>query len=138
MRGYEFINHTADLGIRVSGLSLEELFENAAWAMFDLIVDLDTVEVRDEATVEIRGEEREELFADWLRDLLYRCNGDKYLLKEFKIEKISPRGLKARVKGEKLDMSRHSLRREIKAVTYHDLEIRKLNHHWQAQIIFDI
>lgn len=138
MFDYEFINHTADLGIRVRGLSLKELFENAARAMFDLIVDLDTVKTRNQMAIEIRGEQREELLADWLRDLLYRYNGDKYLSKEFKIEKISPRGLKARVRGEKLDMSRHTLRREIKAVTYHGLEIRKLNHEWQAQIIFDI
>ncbi|MBA7700314.1 Protein archease [subsurface metagenome] len=138
MAKYEFINHTADLGIRVRGLSLKELFENAARAMFDLIVDLDTVETRDQMAIEIKGGELEELLADWLRDLLYRYNGDKYLLKEFKIEKISPRGLKARVRGEKLDMSRHTLKREIKAVTYHGLEIRKLNHEWQAQIIFDI
>ena len=138
MAGYEFINHTADLGIKVRGLSLKELFENAARAMFDLIVDLDTVETRNQMTIEIRGEQLEELLADWLRDLLYRCNGDQYLLKEFKIGKISLGGLKARVGGEKLDTSRHSLRREIKAVTYHDLEIRKLNRQWQAQIIFDI
>jgi len=138
MFDYEFINHTADLGIRVRGLSLKELFENAARAMFDLIVDLDTVKTRNQMAIEIRGEQREELLADWLRDLLYRYNGDKYLLKEFKIEKISPRGLKARVRGEKLDMSRHNLKREIKAVTYHGLEIRKLNRQWQAQIIFDI
>ncbi len=138
MAKYEFINHTADLGIRVRGLSLKELFENAARAMFDLIADLDTVETRHQMTIEIRGERLEELLADWLRDLLYRCNGDKYLLKEFKIEKINLGGLKARIRGEKLDMSRHSLKREIKAVTYHGLEIRKLNRQWQAQIIFDI
>ena len=138
MAGYEFINHTADLGIKVRGLSLKELFENAARAMFDLIVDLDTVETRNQMTIEIRGEQFEELLADWLRDLLYRCNGDQYLLKEFKIGKISLGGLKARVGGEKLDTSRHSLKREIKAVTYHDLRIRKLNRQWQAQIIFDI
>jgi len=138
MGQYEFINHTADLGIKVRGFSLKKLFENAARAMFDLIVDLDTVKKRNQMTIEIKGGELEELLADWLRDILYRCNGDKYLLKEFKIEKISPEGLKARVRGEKLDMSRHTLRREIKAVTYHDLEIRKLNHEWQAQIIFDI
>ena len=106
--------------------------------MFDLIADLDTVETRHQMTIEIRGERLEELLADWLRDLLYRCNGDKYLLKEFKIEKINLGGLKARIRGEKLDMSRHSLKREIKAVTYHGLEIRKLNRQWQAQIIFDI
>ncbi len=138
MGQYEFINHTADLGIKVRGLSLKELFENAARAMFDLIVDLDTVKTRNQITIEIKGDELEELLADWLRDILYRYNGDEYLLKEFKIEKISPEGLKARVRGEKLDMSRHSLKREIKAVTYHDLKIKKLNHEWQAQIIFDI
>ena len=138
MGQYEFINHTADLGIKVRGLSLKELFENAARAMFDLIVDLDTVKTRNQITIEIKGDELEELLANWLRDILYRYNGDEYLLKEFKIEKISPEGLKARVRGEKLDMSRHSLKREIKAVTYHDLKIKKLNHEWQAQIIFDI
>ena len=138
MAKYEFINHTTDLGIRVRGISLKELFENAARAMFDLIVDLDTVKTRNQITIEIKGDELEELLADWLRDILYRYNGDEYLLKEFKIEKISPEGLKARVRGEKLDMSRHSLKREIKAVTYHDLKIKKLNHEWQAQIIFDI
>ncbi len=138
MGQYEFINHTADIGIKVRGFSRKEMFENAARAMFDLIVDLDTVETQNQMAIEIRGEQLEELLADWLRDLLYRYNGDKYLLKEFKIEKISPRGLKARVRGEKLDMSRHNLRREIKAVTYHDLKIRKLNRQWQAQIIFDI
>ena len=138
MKKYEFINHTADLGIRVWGESIEELFKNAAYSMFDTIADLNRVELKKTMKVEIEKEELDELLADWLRNLLYKFNGDRYLLKEFKVETIDTRGLKAKVKGEKLDLSRHHLKTEIKAVTYHGLEVKKIDRGWEAQIIFDV
>lgn len=138
MKKYEFINHTADLGIRVWGESIEELFENAAYSMFDIIADLNRVELKKTMKVEIEKEELDELLADWLRNLLYKFNGDRYLLKEFKVETIDTQGLKAKVKGEKLDLSRHHLKTEIKAVTYHGLEVKEVDRGWEAQIIFDV
>ena len=138
MKKYEFINHTADLGIRVWGESIEELFENAAYSMFDIIADLNRVELKKTMKVEIEKEELDELLADWLRNLLYKFNGDGYLLKEFRVETIDTQGLKAKVKGEKLDLSRHHLKTEIKAVTYHGLEVKEVDRGWEAQIIFDV
>jgi SHS2 domain-containing protein len=138
MKKYEFINHTADLGIRVWGESIKELFKNAAYSMFDTIADLNRVKLKKTMKVEIEKEELDELLADWLRNLLYKFNGDRYLLKEFKVETIDTQGLKAKVKGEKLDLSRHHLKREIKAVTYHGLEVKKADRGWEAQIIFDV
>ncbi len=138
MKKYEFINHTADLGIRVWGESIEELFENAAYSMFDTIADLNRVELKKTMKVEIEKEELDELLADWLRNLLYKFNGDRYLLKEFRVETIDTQGLKAKVKGEKLDLSRHHLKTEIKAVTYHGLEVKEVDRGWEAQIIFDV
>ena len=138
MKKYEFINHTADLGIRVWGESIEELFKNAAYSMFDTIADLNRVELKKTMKVEIEKEELDELLADWLRNLLYKFNGDRYLLKEFRVETIDTQGLKAKVKGEKLDLSRHHLKTEIKAVTYHGLEVKEVDRGWEAQIIFDI
>jgi len=138
MEKYELIDHTADIGIKVRGKSVGELFENAAYAMFDLIADLNRVKKREVLEVEIEGEGMDELLADWLRELLYKFNGERHLLKDFKIEEIDQKSLKARVRGEKLDLSRHSLKMEIKAVTYYGLEIKRTSEGWQAQVIFDV
>jgi len=138
MEKYELIDHTADIGIKVRGKSVGELFENAAYAMFDLIADLNRVKKREVLKVEIEGEGMDELLADWLRELLYKFNGERHLLKDFKIEEIDQKSLKARVRGEKLDLSRHSLKMEIKAVTYYGLEIKRTSEGWQAQVIFDV
>ena len=106
--------------------------------MFDILTELDKVEVKESLGVEIEGKRTDELLADWLRNLLYKFNGDGYLLKEFGIEEINENGLKAGVRGEKLDLSRHTLKTEIKAVTYHGLEVRKAGQGWEAQVIFDV
>jgi len=135
---YKFINHTADVGIKVWGESLESLLENAAYSMFDILTELDKVKVKESLGVEIEGKKTDELLADWLRNLLYKFNGEGYLLREFNIEEISKKGLKAKVRGEKLDLSRHTLKTEIKAVTYHGLEVKKTGQGWEAQVIFDV
>lgn len=135
---YKFINHTADVGIKVWGESLESLFENAAYSMFDILTELDKVKVKESLGVEIEGKRTDELLADWLRNLLYKFNGEGYLLREFNIEEISKKDLKAKVGGEKLDLSRHTLKTEIKAVTYHGLEVKKTGQGWEAQVIFDV
>jgi len=135
---YDFINHTADLGIKVWGKSLKNLFENTAYSMFDILTELDKVKETSLIKVKIGSGELEELLADWLRNLLYQFNGEGYLLREFNIEEISKKGLKAKVGGEKLDLSRHSLKTEIKAVTYHGLEVKKTGQGWEAQVIFDV
>jgi len=97
---YKFINHTADVGIKVWGESLESLFENTAYSMFDIIGELDKVKVKKSLRVEIEGKRTDELLADWLRNLLYKFNGEGYLLREFNIEEISKKGLKAKAGGE--------------------------------------
>ena len=135
---YEFINHTADLGIKVRGRTLKELFENAAWSMFDIITDLDKVKTRKLFKIKIKANDREDLLVNWLRDLLYKFNGENYLLKEFKVENIGDSSLEGKVKGEKLNLSYHTLKREIKAVTYNNPEVKKKDKYWEAQIIFDI
>ncbi len=135
---YEFINHTADVGIKVWGESLESLFENTAYSMFDILTELDKVKAKKSLRVEIEGKRIDELLVDWLRNLLYKFNGEGYLLREFNIEEVSKKGLKAKVRGEKLNLSRHTLKTEIKAATYHGLQVKKTGQGWEAQVIFYI
>lgn len=138
MQRYEFINHTADLGIKVSGETLSELFVNAAYAMFDILVDIAQVETAQALTVTIKGDTIEDIFFEWLRELLAKFNIHKLVFKQFKISTFDKSGLEAIVKGEKIDPGRHEFKTEIKAVTYHGLVVRKNNGLWEAQVIFDI
>lgn len=138
MKNYQFINHTADLGIKVKGKNLRELFSNAGYAMFDIITEIKRIKLRQTLSIKISQGEIEDIFVDYLRELLSKFDIDKWVFKKFEINKIDNSGLEAVVTGEKINLSKHLLKREIKAVTYHALEIRKNNNLWEAQIIFDI
>ena len=139
MKKYEFIDHTADLGILVKGKTLPELFSNAAYAMFDILVEnIKKVEPKKSVNIKIIGRDEEDIFFDWLRELLSKFNLEKMVFKDFNIQKIDSTGLEAIVRGEEVDISRHKLKTELKAVTYHGLELKKRGDIWEAQVIFDI
>ena len=138
MKRYELIDHTADLGIKLREKSLTRLFASAGYALFDIILEISQVQPKKSLDIHVPGEEIESILVDWLRELLFKFNMDRWVLKEFDIGKIDESGLQAVVKGETFDPSRHSLKTEIKAVTYHGLEVNRKNDGWEAQIIFDI
>jgi SHS2 domain-containing protein len=138
MRRFEILDHTADIGLIVYGEDLKTLFENAGEAFFHLITDLKKVRQRVEKRVEVRGEPLERLMVDWLSELLYLHDVENLLFKRFKIESVGEEGLKAVVKGEPFQEGVHVIKTEVKAVTYHRIEVRKENRKWRAQIIFDL
>ena len=77
---HEIMEHTADIGLRVFGEDLKELFANAADGLFDLIVgDLGTIRHERAIPLTVEAQDVEELFADWLRELLYLCNAERWL-----------------------------------------------------------
>lgn len=138
MRRFEILDHTADIGLIVYGEDLKTLFENAGEAFFHLITDLRRVRRRIERRIEISGEALERLMVDWLSELLYLHDVETLLFKGFKVESVGEGGLKARVKGEPFQEGVHVIKTEVKAVTYHRIEVRKENRGWKAQIIFDL
>ncbi len=137
MRRFEFIGHTADVGVKVWGTTIEELFSNASYAMFSIIVDLRTVRETLKQTVAVRSGNREELLVEWLRELLYISSVREKLFKRFEIQRLEETHLKALCYGEPLDLGRHQLLTEIKTVTYHGLYIAETQEGWETQIIFD-
>ncbi|MFC1631234.1 archease [Candidatus Omnitrophota bacterium] len=137
-RRYELIEHTADIGIRAKGRDLEHLFANAAWAMFDLLAELDSVQIRQSEQISLAAPNIEELFLVWLSELLYRYSSREIIYKEFAIKKLTSSSLSAEVKGEGFDLKRHRLKSEIKGVTYHQLKVQKVKGIWQGEVIFDV
>jgi SHS2 domain-containing protein len=135
---YETFEHTADLGLRIRAPDLDQLFVEAAQALFSSIVDdLKTVELKQRADVELQGDDRALLLFDWLNDLLYRFDTEHLLFGKFEV-RIKEDGLKATAWGEPLDVSRHSLGHEVKAITYHGLRVEKEANGWLAEVIVDI
>jgi SHS2 domain-containing protein len=135
---YKLLEHTADLGIAVWGVSCKQLFENAACAMYALISDPRAIKPLVSFHVKSEGIDKDELLKNWLSETLYYFHVKNILLKRFKVEKISDKSVESIVFGEKRDKKRHVLIHEIKAVTYHGLKIIKQDNKFQTNIIFDV
>lgn len=139
-RGYEFFEHTADVGALVRGRTLARLFENASRALFDLICDRRTVRPRRRVRLAVQGSGLEDLLVRWLSELLYRHETEGLLFSAFRVERVDRATLRARgvALGEPLDRSRHALGSEVKAVTYHQMRIVRGRSAWSVRIVFDI
>jgi len=138
MKKYETFDHTADVGIRVFGRTMEEVFINAAYALFDQWTDLRKVREKISQEISVQGADREDLLIRWLGELLFLCESRGYLFKEFTIRRLDSTSLKAVARGEIFDPSRHRFKTEIKAVTYHQVEIKEVDGKWEGRVIFDI
>ncbi len=135
---YETFEHTADLGLRIRAASLQELFADAARALFSVIVaNLEAVRPVNELSFDIPGEASEYLLFDWLSELLFAYETKRMVLAEFDVH-LREGGLAATARGEPIDPARHRLDHEVKAITYHGLKLIKENGGWLAEVIVDI
>ncbi len=132
---YEVLEHTADVGLRVYGTTLEQLFEHAALGMFDLMTDVDVVKARGEVEIRVEAPDIESLLVDWLTELLYIHEVENVFLSRFEVS-IEDLSLKATARGESVDPSRHPLELLIKAVTFHMIEVNAKEGY--AVVIFDV
>ena len=137
-RRFELIDHTADIGVTAYGKDLAELLANAACGMLSLIVDTQTVNSTLTRKIELEGQDDIALLVVWLNTLLYELDVNRLLFKEFDIAVLGNTGLSAVCRGERLDLTKHRLIREVKAATYHNLSIVKEKGIYSAGIIFDI
>jgi SHS2 domain-containing protein len=86
--GYDLFDHTGDVGVRVWADDLKGLFCEAAKALFDIITDLEQVEMNLERIVAVEGMGREELLVAWLNELLYLHDVEGLLFLDFSISTI--------------------------------------------------
>jgi SHS2 domain-containing protein len=136
----ETYEHTADLGLRVHGRDLCDLFETAAIGLFSVIVENpDSVRADEHEQIELASDSTEELLVTWLNELIYRCETRHRLYSQFRVA-ISETGnaLTATIGGEPIDRSRHVLDHEVKAATHHDLSVRRTDQGWVGELILDI
>ena len=141
MKEFEILEHTADIGIAAYGKNKEEVFINAAKGMFKIIAgENKTLKQNFYDKIKLEADNLEGLLFAWLNELLYISETKLVILSKFKIKELSDYQIKAEVEGMKINPPSVKIEREIKAVTYHRLEIKKDEESglWSAQIIFDI
>jgi len=131
---------TADAAFEVEGRTLEELFRDAAIATFEVMVDTKNVEPGITRKIELKNEAVDNLLFDWLSELIYLKDADALLFSKFdvSIKKNDFYEFKATASGEAINQEKHTLRSDVKAVTYHMFEIKKKGKNWTARVVLDI
>jgi SHS2 domain-containing protein len=137
-KNYTLLNHTADLRVRVFGNDPADLFTNAGLALFDLIAGPLPRSADQWLPLTVSADDRADLLINFLRELLYLWTGEDKLVSMVRIETISETGIEARVGFVDYLPGSHAVWHEIKAVTYHQIEVKRTPSGWQATVVFDI
>ena len=137
MKSYEYFEATADMGLRAYGRDLNEAFENAGKAIFNIISDTSGIKAEKEIEFEVSSEDNVSLLYDYLEELLFFHEVEFMLFSEFHVEIGDDFHLKAKIAGESIDWDRHERKCEIKAITFHKMHV-KGDGPFEVQAIVDL
>ena len=141
-QGYEYFEHTADVGMRAAGRSLDELFIHAARGMVGLLLDSPPTGTDESHPIQLLEESPEDLLHRWLKELLFWFHTDKFLPTAYHIQVLEQPPAHWTVRGwldgERFDPARHAPGTEIKGVTYHQFRVASVGSAWEAEVIFDV
>ena len=135
---YEVIEHTADIGIRVKARDLSGLFKAAGLAIFELSAQKLPTKDKQLHKISIgqKGADIEELFVNWLNELLSLSSAEGVIFEDLHIEKMENNEIDAVAIGS--DIKNYKVNTEIKAATYHELSVKNDKSGWTAEVIFDV
>ena len=137
-QGYEFFDHTADVGVRLRGGTLQALFSHAMAALTQLIAENSSLESSEERVVELKASDASTLLLSWLQELLFWFSTDRFLPASCIFGTLTPMGLRAHVRGERFDPARHVFGTEVKGITRHALDVQQTPEGWEGTVIFDV
>ncbi len=135
---WEHFAHQADIGIRGTGATLPEAFEQAAHALTAVITDPATVHPMRAVQIHCVADDPELLLVDWLNAIVYEMAVQRMLFSRFEVQ-IDGSQLSARAWGEPIDIGRHQPAVEVKGATFTELKVTQDSHgRWLAQCIVDV
>ena len=135
---YEVLEHTADVGLRIYGGTLAELFANAGRGLMALAMEPQPIQETERLPLSASGSDTEQLLVNWLSEILYHMDAKGWMFSRFAIRKCSPTAVAGEGLGERRDAASRRRAVAVKAVTYHQLSVRKTADGWQATVYFDI
>lgn len=137
-KGYEFFDHTADIGIRACGSTLRELFIHMAGGLTELIAEESDLRPQEARSIQLTAADVESLLLIWLQELLFWFSTDRFLPVRYELDETTQTALRGTVRGDTFDPTRHAQGREVKAITRHLLEVKQRDGVWHGQVIVDV
>ena len=134
MKKYEYLEHTADIKFLAYGKTVEEAFENAAYAMFNSMSS-DKVKNKEKKIFKVKGNDYCGLLYNFLEEFLVLLDTDNFFLSEVKV-KIKGFVLEAEVYGD--SVKNYETNIDVKAVTYNQMFVKKEKELWVAQVVIDV
>lgn len=158
---YRQLDHTSDIKVEIFGRDLPELFSNAAFCLFDLMLDHSKLSPDERREVRLESPDLSELFLDWLRELLFLFSTHGFAVSRAEVHirgpgpgvrvpepepripspdspPPAPHSLSALLHGEPYDQDRHGLKLEVKTPTYHEYKLEQTAEGWQATLVLDV
>ncbi|MFH0855975.1 MAG: archease [Candidatus Omnitrophota bacterium] len=138
MENYEVFEHTADIGMRVRGQDLKDLFKNAGLAIFRISSrkQFTKNKTRINIKIKISSDNLQSLFVDWLNELLSLSSAKGVIFHNIKINRLEDNVIEAVGAGS--DINNYQVNTEIKAATYHQLKVEQTAAGWLAEVILDV
>lgn len=140
--GYEFLQHTTDAYVSATGTSLEQAFEFAGIALFDVMCEVKSIVPKLREEVRVAGHDEVSLLYNWLESLLLKFELEGKVYSKFEVRPIKkiPDGYqaKAALSGEKYDRKKHGAKVEVKAVTYHKMNVQREDSMLTVTFILDL
>jgi SHS2 domain-containing protein len=137
MKKFEYFEATADIGLKAYGKDMNEAFENASLAIFNIISDTSNIDAVKDIEFEITSEDEISLLYDYLEELLFYHETEFMLFSKFHVEIDDTLHLKAKIGGEEINWDKHERKTEIKAITFHKMDVKKTSH-VEVQAIVDL
>lgn len=135
---FEVLDISGDVGLRAYGQSREEVFANAGRGLYHLITDISAVEEKQDIDVGAEADSPEGLLVNYLNELIFHFDTYGFIGRRIEIRELNETAIKAKVYGEEFDIDRHERRLLIKAATYHNIKVARVNGQWEIAVIFDI
>jgi protein archease len=136
--GYETVEHTADLAVKLVAKQLPDLYHYAALSLSESLIGLSAIEPKEIRRFEARGQDLEDLLVRMLQKLLGAFSAENFVYSEVVIEALDNQRILLMVKGEPFDPARHAFKIEIKGATYHGLRILQTDLGYEATVVFDV
>jgi SHS2 domain-containing protein len=139
---YRFIEEgaQADVAFSAEADSLPSLLETCGEATFAVMTNPKQVKAVDRHTVTVQADTLEDLLFDWLSELIFLKDSEEFVAGRFRVRCANdpPFHLQALVEGEPIDRRRHEMSVDVKAATYHDMDIGQVNGRWHARVVLDV
>ena len=127
----------ADIAFEAYGKSLNEVFENSAYAFFDITCNPKTIKQKIKKIIKLKNKDEKNLLYNFLSELIFLKDSKQLIFSKVKVS-IKNNKLNAILYGDKIDYEKQELRNDVKATTYHMFNLEKTKNSYVATVVVDI